>query len=113
MLRVHLLADDSKKAEQTFGRARTLAEANGLVSAIVDIHIIAADFAWEKGDRESRVNALKGYLAAIVYGVLHQAIDYVSNAESHIVLRLTSENLAPALSDFELMFEEARKCLPS
>ena len=112
LLRVHLLADDSKNAEQTFDKARTLAEAHGFVSTIVDIHIIAADFEWENGDRDSRLNALKCYLAAIVYAVLHQAFDYVSKAEIHIVLRLTSENLAPAQHDFEEMFEEAKKCLP-
>jgi len=113
LLRVQLQAGDSKKAAQTFNAARTLADAHGLVSAMVDIHIIASDFAWKEGNRESRVNALIGYLAAIVYGVLHQASDYVSNAGYHIVGRLTRESLAVALNDFESMFEEARKCLPA
>ena len=113
MLRVHLLAEDSKKAEQTFEKARRLAESHRLVSSIVDIHVIAADFAWEKGNRASRVDALKGYLAAIAYGVIGNAPDCVSNAETHVVLRLTNVNLAPALGEFASMLDDARQCLPS
>jgi hypothetical protein len=79
---------------------------------MVDIHIIVSDFAWQEGDRESRVNALKGYLFAGVYALSHQAIEYVSKTQSHIVLRLTSEKLAPTLNDFESMLAEAMNCLP-
>ena len=113
LLRVHLLAEDSKKAEQTFEKVRKLAEEHRSVSSLVDIHMIAADFAWEKGGRASRVESLKNYLAAIVYGVLGNAADCVSNAEIHVVLKLTSVNLAPALDEFTSMLDEARQCLPA
>ena len=61
-MRVHYLSGDDQRAEQILCQVRTLCMKHDLLACMVDAHITASGFQWDKHDRTCRVNALMGYI---------------------------------------------------
>jgi tetratricopeptide (TPR) repeat protein len=112
LLRVQLAAGVEEKSDQTFEQAKRIAEEHGLSDVYIDIHIIAADYEWDKGDRQPRINALKGYLVAVAVSLSGREVENAAEAQIHLVMRLTSPNRAPAPDDYGSMLDEALGIFP-
>ena len=107
-MRVHYLSGDDQRAEQIFSQVQTLCMKHDLLGCMVDAHITASSFEWDRHDKTCRVNALMGYMIAVFYSIVSQPIESVANVQLHIIRRLVNPNQKSDLSDYESMLEEAR-----
>src|SRR5208337_4037363 len=107
-MRVHYLSGDDQRAEQIFSQVQTLCMKHDLLGCMVDAHLTASNFEWDRRDKACRVNALMGYMIAVVYSIVSQPMESVANVQLHIIRRLVNHNHKSDLSDYESMLEEAR-----
>jgi len=108
-MRVRFLSGDDQRAEHIFTQVQALCMRHDLLSCMVDAHLTASSFEWDKHDKPCRVNALMGYMMAVLYSILSQPIESVADVQLHIIRRLVNPNHESDLSDYESMMEEARK----
>ncbi len=107
-MRVHYLSGDDERAEHIFTQVQTLCMKHDLLGSMVDAHVTASSFEWDRHDKPCRVSALMGYMMAVVYSILSQPIESVADVQLHIIRRLVNPNDKSDLSDYESMLEEAR-----
>ena len=107
-MRVHYLSGDDQRAEQIFSQVQTLCMKHDLFGCMVDAHLTASNFEWDRRDKTCRVNALMGYMIAVACSIVSQPIECVANVQLHIIRRLVNPNHKSDLSDYESMLEEAR-----
>ena len=107
-MRVHYLSGDDQRAEQIFSQVQTLCMKHDLLGCMVDAHLTASNFEWDRRDKACRVNALMGYMIAVVYSIVSQPMESVANVQLHIIRRLVNHNHKSDLSDYDSMLEEAR-----
>jgi hypothetical protein len=75
---------------------------------MVDAHLTASSFEWDRHDKPCRESALMGYMMAVVYSVLSQPLEFVADVQLHIIRRLVNPNHKSDLSGYESMLEQAR-----
>jgi tetratricopeptide (TPR) repeat protein len=113
LLRVQLASEVEEKCQSTFDEAQEIAERLSLNDIMMHIHMLVADNGWDKGDRESRVSALQGYLIGVLFSLFLQENGEAARAQAHLVLRLTSGGRAPLADEFDSMLKEAQRILPA
>jgi tetratricopeptide (TPR) repeat protein len=111
LLRVQLAQNNEAKAQPLFQQINEVANAHNLHEVIVDVHVHAADFDW-RGDKESKLAALKAYLVALVETLAHLGERASHGLVRHIVSKLRDPSHAPSESDFDSLLDDLRKVLP-
>ena len=110
---MQLASEVEEKCQSTFDEAQEIAERLSLNDIMMHIHMLVADNGWDKGDRESRVSALQGYLIGVLFSLFLQENGEAARAQAHLVLRLTSGGRAPLADEFDSMLKEAQRILPA
>jgi tetratricopeptide (TPR) repeat protein len=110
-MRVHLLSGDDQRAQQIFHQVRTLCMKHNFFDCMVDAHVIASSFEWDKHDRASRVSALVGYMIAVTRSIVRQPLESTVAVQIYIIRKLANPNHPFDLIDYESMLEEAQNSL--
>ena len=78
---------------------------------MVDAHVIASSFEWDKHDRASGVRGLVGYMIAVACSIVSQPLESTVAVQIHIIRKLANPNHPFDLIDYESMLEEAQSSL--
>lgn len=108
-LRFLLKTERPDEAERVFEEAREIARVNKLADACVEMHMVIGEHYWA-GEYDSKLNALKAYLVAMVEGV-NLGADTLAEISMQVVQELTDEEAAPSQSDFDSLVEKAETWL--
>ena len=111
-LRVEHLAGTPGKAARTFEEARVMCESHQLIERAIDIHMVYAVFEWRQATRDSKVEALKAYMAAMALTLAQESVEAVADVQLHILVNLSNSEYAVSVADFDAMLEEAATILP-
>ncbi len=89
-----------------------MCESHQLIERAIDIHMVYADFEWRQATRDSKVEALKAYMAAIALTLAQESVKAAADVQLHILVNLSHSEYAVTVSDFDAMLEEAAAVLP-
>ena len=111
LFRVQLALSNEERAQSLFQQINRVANQKQLHEVITDMHVHLGDYEW-RGDKKSKLNALKVYLVAIVHTFSYLGYEAGPKLIGHIVLTLTNPSTVPTEAEFDSLLEDLRKVLP-